>query len=63
MLLLMGGFADRLQHFTRNRWTRYIAGALLIVFGAMILSKALSGGHIGAAHQHPVLQASVQQAI
>ena len=50
VLLLMGGFADRLQHFTRNRWTRYVAGALLIAFGAMILSKALSGGHMGAGH-------------
>lgn len=45
MLLLMGGFAERLQRFTRHRWTRYIAGILLIVFGAMILNKALSGGH------------------
>jgi len=50
VLLVMGGFADKLQRFTRNRWTRYIAGALLIAFGAMILSKALSGGHMGAVH-------------
>jgi len=45
MLLLIGGFAERMQRFTRHRWTRYIAGILLIVFGAMILNKALSGGH------------------
>ncbi len=45
MLLAMGGFAEKLQHFTRNKWTRYIAGILLIAFGAMILTKALSGGH------------------
>lgn len=45
MLLVMGGFAEKLQRFTRHKWTRYIAGILLIAFGAMILSKALSGGH------------------
>lgn len=45
MLLVMGGLAEKLQHFTRNKWTRYIAGILLIAFGAMILTKALSGGH------------------
>ncbi len=45
MLLVMGGFAEKLQRFTRQKWTRYIAGILLIAFGAMILSKALSGGH------------------
>lgn len=45
MLLVMGGFADSLQRFTRHKWTRYIAGILLIAFGAMILTKALSGGH------------------
>ena len=45
MLLLMGGFAEKLQRFTRHKWTRYIAGILLIAFGAMILTKALSGGH------------------
>jgi uncharacterized protein len=50
MLLLMGGFADRLQRFTRHRWTRYVAGILLILFGLMILSKALSGGHHHATH-------------
>ena len=50
VLILMGGFADRLQRFTRNRWTRYVAGALLIAFGAMILSKALGGGHMAAGH-------------
>jgi len=45
ILLLMGGFADKLQRFTQYKWTRYVAGILLIAFGAMILSKALSGGH------------------
>ena len=50
MLLAMGGFAEKLQHFTRNRWTRYIAGVILIAFGAMILTKALSGGHMGGGH-------------
>ncbi len=48
VLLLMGSFAEKLQRFTRNRWTRYIAGILLVLFGLMILNKALSGGH----HQH-----------
>ena len=45
MLLLMGSFAERLQYFTRHKWTRYVAGILLIAFGVMILTKALSGGH------------------
>ena len=45
MLLVMGGLAEKLQRFTRHKWTRYIAGILLIAFGAMILTKALSGGH------------------
>jgi len=45
MLLLMGGFTEKLQRFTQAKWTRYVAGILLIVFGAMILSKALSGEH------------------
>ena len=56
MLLAMGGFAEKLQRFTRHRWTRYIAGILLIAFGAMILTKALGGGHMGggqmSGHQH-----------
>lgn len=46
MLLVMGGFAEKLQRFTRHKWTRYVAGILLIAFGAMILTKALSGGHM-----------------
>jgi len=46
MLMVMGSFAERLQRFTRFRWTRYIAGLLLITFGLMILSRALSGGHM-----------------
>jgi sulfite exporter TauE/SafE len=50
MLMVMGGFAERLQHFTRNRWTRYIAGILIVAFGVMVLFKALSGGHMGAGH-------------
>lgn len=45
MLLLMGGFAEKLQYFTRHKWTRNIAGILLIVFGVLVLSKALTGGH------------------
>jgi sulfite exporter TauE/SafE len=45
MLLAMGGLAHKLQAFTRNRWTRYIAGALLIAFGVMILVKATGGAH------------------
>lgn len=52
MLLVMGGVAEKLQHFTRNKWTRYVAGVLLIAFGAMILSKALSGGHQHGSMQH-----------
>jgi sulfite exporter TauE/SafE len=45
MLLAIGGFAEKLQRFSRHQWARYIAGILLIAFGAMILVKALSGGH------------------
>jgi len=45
MLLVMCGLAEKLQRFTRNKLTRYIAGILLIAFGVMILSKALGGGH------------------
>ena len=56
VLLAMGGFAEKLQRFTRYKWTRYIAGILLIAFGAMILSKALSGGHMGGGHQHSIKQ-------
>ena len=56
MLLMMGGFAEKLQRFTRNKWTRYIAGILLIAFGAMILTKALGGGHMGSGHQHAMQQ-------
>lgn len=52
MLLVMGGFADRLQRFTQQRLTRYIAGILLIAFGIMILSRALGGGHMASGHQH-----------
>jgi sulfite exporter TauE/SafE len=51
MLLAMGGFAEKLQRFTRHKWTRYVAGILLIAFGAMILTKALGGG-LMAAHNH-----------
>lgn len=52
MLLAMGGFAEKLQRFTHNRWTRYVAGILLIAFGAMILGKAASGDHQhGMPHQ------------
>ena len=46
MLLVMGSFAEKLQRFTRFKWTRYIAGMLLIAFGLMILSKAFGGGHM-----------------
>lgn len=45
VLFLMGGFAEKLQRFTQHKKIRYVAGLLLIVFGAMILTKALSGGH------------------
>lgn len=45
MLVLMGGFAEKLQYFTRHKWTRVAAGILLIAFGLMILAKALGGGH------------------
>lgn len=51
LLLAMGSFAEKLQRFTRHKWTRYVAGILLIAFGAMILTKALSGGHM-AGHDH-----------
>ncbi len=64
MLLAMGGFAEKLQYFTRHKWTRYIAGILLIAFGAMILTKALSGGHQhGMQHgnmQHEMYQMTEQ---
>ena len=53
MLLAMGAFAEKLQRFTRNQWTRYVAGLLLIAFGLMILGKALSGGH---QHMHHAQQ-------
>ncbi|HHJ36037.1 MAG TPA: hypothetical protein ENJ87_09755, partial [Gammaproteobacteria bacterium] len=52
MLLVMGGFAERLQRVTQHKWTRYIAGILLVVFGAMILSRALGGGHRGSGFHH-----------
>ena len=55
VLLVMGSFAERLQYFTRHRWTRYVAGLLLIAFGVFILSKAFGGGHMGN-HQHGMLQ-------
>lgn len=45
MLLAIGGFAEKLSSFTRSKITRYTAGILLIAFGFMILTKALSGGH------------------
>ena len=45
MLLAMGGLAEKLQRFTRNKKIRYLAGILLIAFGTMILIKAFSGRH------------------
>ena len=59
MLLAMGGLAEKLQRFTRNKKTRYLAGIILIVFGAMILTKAFSGGHHHAMHND--MQQSEQQ--
>jgi len=64
MLLAMGSFAEKLHHFTRNKWTRYTAGILLIAFGAMILTKALSGGHqhgIKEGMNHHGMQPAMQQ--
>jgi sulfite exporter TauE/SafE len=52
MLLAMGGLAEKLQRITRNKKIRYFAGIILIAFGALILSKALSGGHQHANHQN-----------
>jgi sulfite exporter TauE/SafE len=57
MLLVMGGVAEKIQRFTRHRWTRYLAGILLILFGAMILFKAgsmISSGGMdpGMHHDH-----------
>ena len=60
MLLAMGGFAEKLQRFTRHRWTRYLAGVLLIAFGAMILTKALGGGHMGGGHMGDSHQKAMQ---
>jgi sulfite exporter TauE/SafE len=48
MLLTMGGLAHKLQRITQMKWTRYVAGGLLIAFGLMILMKVLGGGH----HHH-----------
>ncbi len=59
VLLLMGSLAHRLQQFTRNRWTRYVAGIMLIFFGALILSKALGGGHQHG-HNHGMMQENMQ---
>jgi sulfite exporter TauE/SafE len=56
MLLMMGGFAQRLQGFTQHRWTRYLAGALLIAFGALVLTKAIGGGPHDHAHHHGLYQ-------
>ncbi len=61
MLLLMGSLADRLQQFTRNRWTRYVAGILLVLFGSMILTKALTGGHMASSQQHGMSHETMQQ--
>ncbi len=63
MLLAMGSFAERLQYLTRHKWARYVAGILLIAFGAMILSKALSGGHHHMQHDMNSSQPALQQAI
>ncbi|MDT8282750.1 MAG: sulfite exporter TauE/SafE family protein [Gammaproteobacteria bacterium] len=63
MLLAMGSFAERLQYFTRHRWIRYIAGILLIAFGVMILSKALSGGHHHMQHVMHSAEPALQQKI
>ncbi len=59
VLLAMGSFAEKLHYFTRHKWTRYIAGILLIAFGVMILTKALSGGHqhgMNHSEQHTMQQ-------
>lgn len=63
MLLAMGSFAERLQYLTRHRWTRYVAGIVLIAFGVMILSKALSGGHHHLQHDINNAQPELQQTI
>ena len=55
LLLAMGGLAEKLQRFTRNRWTRYVAGALLVLFGLFILFRATSmmlGMGAPMNHQH-----------
>ena len=58
MLLAMGGFAEKLQYFTRHQWTRHIAGILLIAFGVMMLTKALGGDH-----QHGMQHGGMQHEI
>jgi len=63
MLLVMGAFAEKLQRFTRHKWTRYIAGVLLIIFGAMILTKVLSGDHHGGSHQQMMQHEEVTREI
>ena len=61
MLLAMGGLAEKLQRFTRNKKIRYLAGIILIAFGVMILTKAISGGHQHVNHQN--MQHNEQQRI
>ena len=62
MLMVMGSFAEKLSYFTRHKWTRYTAGMLLIVFGCLILVKALGGGHQHAMNHdmHKPVQHSVE---
>jgi len=44
VLMMMGGFAHQLQALTQNKWARYVAGMLLVLFGALMVFRALSGG-------------------
>jgi sulfite exporter TauE/SafE len=61
--LTMGGAAEKLQRFPRHKWTRNIAGILLIAFGAMILNKALGGGHMGGGHMGGGHQHNMKQGV
>ncbi|MBI5462013.1 MAG: sulfite exporter TauE/SafE family protein [Gammaproteobacteria bacterium] len=42
-LLLMGALAAKLGSFVRQPWPRRVAGGLVLVFAAVLLTRALSG--------------------
>jgi sulfite exporter TauE/SafE len=50
MMLVMGGLAERLRYLTQMKWTRYIAGSVLIAFGGLILFRAFNMYFMGGGH-------------